>query len=693
MFDGLKKEEKLKRAKKLHIQAASADSDFQREAKEDFEFRDGFQWTKQEKQLLEADNRPCLTFNLIFNSIELIKGLNEDTKVRFFATPVEPSDDFLCEVLTNAADYARTAGGAEEAEDDTFESSATCGRGWQGIDFDPDPKRLGHILLNFPSIPVHEVKKDPSSRRQDLGDASHIFWEKWLTEEDFKIRYPKYASHMESIRETGQMSGPLYTGKPDSMFEVDDLNEEDISDYSTPLDISYFNRSRNMVRVIHMEYWQAYRRYYGFSPETGKTMEFEKKNLKRLQQAWPLLYKDMNGEGKEFEYVTVMDKKVKWLQFIGDKILYDGDSPLPYDGFSIVPCFAYSDASRRTGNNFGPPRLMRDPQREVNKRRSQAINLLNTQVQPGVFIEDGVFVDDEQGRASLKIPGEPTIVVDGAIKEGRIQERPVPVPPTAPMQLEEAALSIMKRVSPAGNPDLLGMDSGRQEPGVVLRTRLDRGIMLLKPLYKNNNRMKKEIYRRTLAVIVKYMPDEQIMDILGQTERYVIQNGVIYDKKYGQQADIRDLRNLKYNVDVEESPANKSKRVMDLSIYLEMMQNGFPVDPNAVIEKLDIPASEKKRWLEFIEAQQKAQEEAQAQQAELEKMKILASADVSLKKAADSTQLGYEKLSEAKRKGDMKDDADAEERAIKVKGQELTFITENKRIDVQKQQQKQSNAA
>jgi len=687
MFDGLSKDKKLERAKKLHVQAAGADQDFQREAKEDFEFRDGIQWTNAEKKMLAEDNRPCLTFNLIFNSIELIKGLNEDTKVRYFATPIEPSDDFLCEVLNNAADFVREVAGAEEAEDDTFESAATCGRGWQGIDFDPDPKRLGHILINFPTIPVHEVRKDPSSRRQDLTDAGYIFWEKWILAEDFKMQHPKHASHLQEIMETGRTLGPLYSMKADNMFEVDDLEVEDVSDYSTPMDISYFNRSRHMVRIIHMEYWQAYRRYYGFNPETGETMEFEKKNLKRLKEVWPQLYE------KEFEYVTVMDKKVKWLQFIGDKILYDGDSPLPYDGFSIVPCFAYSDSSRRTGNNFGPPRLMKDPQREVNKRWSQTLNWLNNQVQPGIYIEEDVFVDEAQGRASLKEPGEPTILTAGSISGNRFQERKVPSFPNAPMALEEAAQNIMKRVSPAGNPDLLGMDRGRQEPGVVIRLRQQQGMMLLKPLYKNNNKMKKGIHKRVLSVIVKYMPDEQIMDILGQTDRYVIQNGIIHDKKYGQQANLRDLRNLKYNVGSEESPANKSKRVTDLAIYMEMMTNGFPVDPNAVIEKLDLPASEKRRWIEYIEAQKQAEADAQKQQLELEKLKILSGADTSLKKAADTTQLGYEKLEEAKRKGDMKDDADAEDRAIEVRGQELNFIIGSKQIDAQRQQQAKNKAA
>ena len=89
MFDGLSKTEKLKRAKKLHLEAATADTDFQSEAREDFNFVDNKQWTDAEINIMAEEKRHLMTFNLIRNSVELVMGLNEDTRVRFFATPVE----------------------------------------------------------------------------------------------------------------------------------------------------------------------------------------------------------------------------------------------------------------------------------------------------------------------------------------------------------------------------------------------------------------------------------------------------------------------------------------------------------------------------------------------------------------------------------------------------------------------------
>ena len=52
MFETLKKDEKLKKAKKIFLDAVSKDSDWQGDAKKAFNFRDGLgQWSKEEKEI------------------------------------------------------------------------------------------------------------------------------------------------------------------------------------------------------------------------------------------------------------------------------------------------------------------------------------------------------------------------------------------------------------------------------------------------------------------------------------------------------------------------------------------------------------------------------------------------------------------------------------------------------------------
>lgn len=614
MFERLNKEQKLKKAKKLFIDAVDSDAIWQREAREDFLFRDGTgQWTAQEKKILEEELRPAMTFNLTKSSVDLIMGLNEDNRVIFRCTPVEPSDDFLCEVLNEIYDWAKENHELEEEEDAALESASICGRGYVAVDFVPDPKRFGEIILQEVVVPVHEVHFDPAARRPDLSDASFITWDRWITVEDFRMRYPKYPlTKIEELIETGRtwaLSGSV--GVPSEIFEEFRDSDSDTTDYVRPLDLNFYDRSRRMIRLIHMEYWDVYKRYFGFNPEAGQFEEFDGKNLKQIKKAYKKKY------GMDFEYEVMMDKRVRWLQFIGDEILYDDISPLPFDGFSIVPMFAFKDVSYRTSNHFGIVRLMKDPQREVNKRWSQALHLLNQQVQPGLFAEMDAFVDVEQAKASVKEPGSITFMNSGGLT--KVQERGMPNFPNAPMQMEEFSQNIMRKITGI-NPDLLGQDRGRQEPGVVVRLRQQQGVTLLKPLFKSYRKMRKGLFRRILAIVMEYMPDEQILRVLGQNGKFTIdpEAGVITDQETGQLANIRDLRNIEYNVNAEESPGNMTKRVLELSAFMEMQGQGFPVEPSVIINRMDLPASEKQKWLEYIQGQQQAQTEAQEQMAQAE---------------------------------------------------------------------------
>ena len=616
MFEQLKKKKKLERAKKLFIDALNKDNKWQQDARDDFKFRDGDQWSEEEKQILEEELRPVLTFNLTKSSIDLIMGMNEDNRVVHRASPTEPSDAFLCEVLNDLSDYTKESNDFTEEEDGALESASICGRGWVGIDFQPDPERFGDIKMTEIDIPVHEVHFDPAARRPNMEDASYLVWDRWMTQEDFKIRFPKVgAKKMEEMMENvGSWSG---TSDPMSEDGIPVSDHESV-DYEREMDtdINFYDRHENMLRVVHMEYWEYYKRYYVFNPENGSFEEVPACPSKEQKIAF------LNEFEEEMTCEIMYDKRVKWLQFIGEEILYDDVSPLPFAGFSIVPVFAYRDVSKRSQNHFGLVRLMKDPQREVNKRWSQALNMLNQQVQPGVYAETDAFVDERQALQSMKVAGDITWVNAGALTGGKIKERTVPTFPNAPMQMEQFSQDIMKKITGI-NPDLLGQDRGRQEPGVVVRLRQQQGMTLLKPLFTNFNFMKKELFKRQLAIIMTYMPDRQIIKILGQNDRYQIdpQTGVITDMMsarqnpetgettYTRQAEIRDVRSLEYNVIAEEAPGNMTKRMMELQALLEMGDK-LPVPPEQIISKMELAATEKERWIEYI----KSQEQANAQQ-------------------------------------------------------------------------------
>jgi hypothetical protein len=682
------KAKKLERAKDLFTKAVDADIKWQTLARTDFDFRDGDQWSTEEKQILEEELRPVLTFNLTKSSVDLIMGMNEDNRIKFRASPTEPQDGFLAEVLNDVTDFISESKEFEDEEDSALESAAICGRGFVAIDFVPDPKRFGEIEMTEVEVSVHEVHFDPAARRKDLGDASYICWDRWLPISEFNMRFPHIkGKRLTDIIAMGRQFGldtVWNAEQPQSSFDIPfDISADD-SDYDKPLDFNFYDKSKEMVRVIHMEYWDTFTRYFVFNPEANV---FEEAPEKPTPEVMAMFEQEF---GQPMVIETLMDKKVKWLQFIGSAILYDGDSPLPYPGFSLVPVFAYSDVSKRTMNHFGLVRLMRDPQKEINKRWSQALNMLNQQVQPGIYAETDAFVDASQAQQSMKEAGAITWTNAGAITGGKIKERTVPTFPNAPMQMEQFSQDIMKKITGI-NPDLLGQDRGRQEPGVVVRLRQQQGITLLKPLFSAFNRMKKELFKRQLAIIMAYMPDEQVLRILGSTERYQIdkESGIIVDQVSQLQAEFRDVRNLEYNIKSEEATGNMSKRMMELTALLEMQKQGLPVPPTQIIEKMEIPASEKQRWIEFIQQtqEQQAQKEQQMLQAEMQ----FKDREIAVKENAN--QLEY-MIDAAKLNASVEKDKDklvAEYKALSIEEQQvmLTFMIEMLKIAQEEEQAKQ----
>lgn len=606
---------RLKLVKNRFRRAKSSQKKEQARRQSDFAFEAGHQWTSEEIDALEEENRPVLTFNLIKSQVSLIMGSLEQNRVVFKAQPVnELEDQFLCDVHNDAADWCYETWDVEKAEDDAFENAVIGGVGYVAIDARQNPKRPLELMLEVESLDPREVYYD--------HDGEWVFWEKWYTKDNFKVRFPDHAENIDDILRgdfDGSVRNIFSDEDTDDVYKSMDLDEDYADDdYDTPMDWSYYDRNKSLVKVVHYEYKEACKRYYGWldpnaNPYVDQPTEFELEQLPEVKAEYEA------ATGMPFEWFEVADFKIKWVQFAGHTVLYDDDSPYPFDGFSIVPCVAYTDKSKDPPERYGLVRLLKDPQKEVNKRWSQTLNLINKQG-AGIIAEVDAFVDIEEAKDNWNDPNRITFVTKGALAQGKIQDRPVPQFPQATMAMQEHSSQIMKQIGV--NSDLLGMSQDREEPGVVVRMRQVQGMLILKPLFKGLYKMLKEVRKRIHAIIAKHMPTHQIARIIGSNEKYIIQDGIVQSKETGMVANLQDIKFLDYDLRVEEAPGNMSKLVYELQTIMEMQKAGLPVDPHVLIEKLDLPADEKQRWFKFIDQTGQKQEQLQQLQIQLEQGKL-----------------------------------------------------------------------
>ena len=139
--------------------------------------------------------------------------------------------------------------------------------------------------------------------------------------------------------------------------------------------------------------------------------------------------------------------------------------------------------------------------------------------------------------------------------------------------------------------------------------------------------MRKELYRRVISLILKFMPVEQMMEIIGRDEVYQIKKGndgepIVVHQESQEEAPLVNVKKLAYHLELEETSDSTTQRTFELSMLLEMQQGGFSVDPLAIIDKLDISASDKERWIKFITQQQEAAAQEANNKFQLEAQKI-----------------------------------------------------------------------
>jgi len=186
----------------------------------------------------------------------------------------------------------------------------------------------------------------------------------------------------------------------------------------------------------------------------------------------------------------------------------------------------------------------------------------------------------------------------------------------------------------------MGMAQQRREPGINLRLRQRQGMTMLSKLFENNKFTLKEIYKRKLEIISRYMPDTQIRKILGETAKYTFEQGYIIDRERGLIAPIRKIRDLNYNIRMEDAPGGMNKMMSEFTVFMDMMEKGFPTDPNVVIDKLDLSPLEKADWKAYIEKQQQGKQQAQKAELDTQQAKI----QVNMKQHTDKMQIEQSKL-------------------------------------------------
>ena len=325
--------------------------------------------------------------------------------------------------------------------------------------------------------------------------------------------------------------------------------------------------------------------------------------------------------------------EIKLCVFFDRTLLEEMTSPYQHGEFPYVPMVYHHYGVGDTPAGF--VRAMKDPQRELNKRRIQTLHLLNTSANGGGWIEDGAMTPAQESEFERKgtLPGHFQKVMAGALSGQKIREREPSNPPTAVIQAEQAATEDLKAISGI-NESLLGVPS--QAGGRAIELRQKQAVTHLAVIFDSLRRAKKKIAnllrgrRGHAGIVPQFYTAEKVYRVEGENgqtfitinEQVAVQDpiaGTIFKT-------LNDLSQGEFDVvvsDVESSTTQRQAQMWSLVDAASKLAIPHEAIFETLIDLSDLPKKNdiKTRWQRQQQSQQEQLQQQQQFQLELERMK------------------------------------------------------------------------
>lgn len=548
--------------------------DWREQAIEDINFYQLEHWTTEQIEQLKLEGRPTLVIPKIMPIINFLSGYQRQNRHDVIAKnrkgSTKPEADILTELIKQIFDLSN----ADYEISDWFLQGILTGRSWiTGVlDYKHDPIN-GDLRLE--SLDPLSVFPDPNSVKYDYSDADYIMRTFW-------VNYEKVAA--------------LFPGKEKDLGSID-FQESDIKMHVVPRD-AYSSASSKAERqaltrsgqVKIKECWYLERRKYVKLMDTANPSD-----LQEVQDV-PRAIKGFLSRNDAYTVIessrTERDVLSRSL-ICGDVVLEDFPNPL--GKVNELPYIQFI-TSRVRGKILSVVTPLKDLQREINKRRSQLVHILNTLAKSGWIVAKGStdigVLKREGAKNGFVLEWDPA---SGGTKPEQI----VPSPPShGHILTENMAEDDMKKVSGA-NTDLLGQATQRGEPGVVLTLRQRQGQVVLEPLF-DNFRISEQLLGGMLTTIItksKLYSLEEIINILDiplpEDVETVAEQERVY-KKIVRVARLFEKPDQKrFNIKTAVRPDSPTKRMTDFAELMEIasLYPGY-IPPEILLDASDISHKE-----------------------------------------------------------------------------------------------------
>ncbi len=520
---GLDEIELYIRLKDFFREADDHSREWRAEAKEDFGFVAGDQWSKRDRAYMDEQGRVPITFNRTLAIIKAVCGLEINSRHETVYLPrgTDAGQVKVNEILSAASQWMADGSDAEDEQSSAFQDAVICGMGWTEARIDYDVEPDGMYVED--KVDPLEMYVDKSARKKNYADARHMFRVRKMSLSDAKDMFPD--------EDETALDAPWAIGGDESK------EPKPIEQRRRKLDPAEGPDLSDEVHIVHAQWFEKVAYYRVSNPMNPQAVEeVSEEDFEALQEA-------AAAQGMQLKSVKQM-KRVYKQAFLGSKILGGVMEGPAGDRFSWN-CIT-GELDRNKGTFYGLVRVMKDPQRWANKWLSQTLHILNTTAKGGIIAEDDAFRDQRAAQDTYAQPDAITWAAKGAIQKGKIMQKPGVGLPAGYTNLLEFAISSIRDASGV-NLELLGMRDANQ-PGILEAQRKQAGMTILATLFDSLRRFRKMVGRVRLHYIQNYLSDGRLIRIAnddGTTEMVPL----IRDNTLGQ-----------YEVIVEDAPTSPNSK-------------------------------------------------------------------------------------------------------------------------------------
>lgn len=613
------------------------------EAQEDYEFTLGKQWDDKSFQEQMAVGVRPLTINKIRPNIQLLTGTESQNRSDFKAYPEGGEDSVLAEIATALLKNVMKMAHGDYKISEQFEDGLICGECYLEpfLDYSEeteDPEDMLYGTLKLKKVDYFNLFPEPNFKEYDMSDCRYIDKITYdLTDEDLISLFPDKEKEIEAAEGKGKINIDSIGGDRNGFGG--EIQRKGYNDQGGKLGDEPTEPLFDLLEHYYRKYVE---KYYVADPKMQKMKQAKNK-------AEADNYVKVTNSGRNNGELAVVLKKLVpqiWVcSIIGGCNDVLDDRPAwtfpKWKSYPFVPYFAYRttaplpEASRHLAVQ-GIARTMKDLNRELNKRRTQELKILNTSANSGWQAEDQSLVDEDAWKKFGSTPGV-------ILKHKKGSPMPTKIQPTqlsqGHAQLAQEHSDDMKQSSGI-NADLLAMQESGVDSGRAIALRQKQGMVMVQKLFDNLSQSKRLLGRLVLSQLSEIYNIDDVVRVMG--EAWIQENfsepvmGPAIDPNTGapmldqtgqpmmvpqmdpmtgqpqmqvnQKAVVQTIAKVltdaelgKFEVAIGEAANSETVRYANYLTIQDMAQHGVPIPPDVLVDESPISQSSKAKIQKSIQ--------------------------------------------------------------------------------------------